>query len=117
MVTLFTATLMHRLAPHCSFARWLLCNGSLFRYIHPSEEELRALAGKPRPRGRKERWANSLHDEKPLSVPRDAHFQLETCPLTAVDALGNTLHSPQSPPQLLGHSAQGELWVRRVWSS
>ncbi|XP_063131663.1 transmembrane protein 161A isoform X7 [Rattus norvegicus] len=34
------------------------------------------------------RWANSLHDEKPLSVPRDAHFQLETCPLTAVDALG-----------------------------
>ncbi|XP_038950647.1 transmembrane protein 161A isoform X3 [Rattus norvegicus] len=87
VVTLFTATLMHRLAPHCSFARWLLCNGSLFRYIHPSEEELRALAGKPRPRGRKERWANSLHDEKPLSVPRDAHFQLETCPLTAVDAL------------------------------
>uniref|UniRef100_S4R1Z2 Transmembrane protein 161A n=1 Tax=Mus musculus TaxID=10090 RepID=S4R1Z2_MOUSE len=27
VVTLFTATLMHRLAPHCSFARWLLCNG------------------------------------------------------------------------------------------
>ncbi|XP_034376615.1 transmembrane protein 161A isoform X3 [Arvicanthis niloticus] len=87
VVTLFTATLMHRMAPHCSFARWLLCNGSLFRYIHPSEEELRALAGKLRPRGRKERWTNGLHDEKPLSVPRDAHFQLETCPLTAVDAL------------------------------
>ncbi|XP_035306995.1 transmembrane protein 161A isoform X2 [Cricetulus griseus] len=78
---------MHRLAPHCSFARWLLCNGSLFRYVHPSEEELRVLAGKPRPRGRKERWANGLHDEKPLSVPRDAPFQLATCPLTAVDAL------------------------------
>ncbi|NP_001413590.1 transmembrane protein 161A isoform 4 precursor [Mus musculus] len=88
VVTLFTATLMHRLAPHCSFARWLLCNGSLFRYIHPSEEELRALSGKLRPRVRKERWANGLHDEKPLSVPRDAHFQLQTCPLTAVDALG-----------------------------
>ncbi|XP_073882585.1 transmembrane protein 161A isoform X16 [Macaca fascicularis] len=79
---------MHRLAPHCSFARWLLCNGSLFRYKHPSEEELRALAGKPRPRGRKERWANGLSEEKPLSVPRDAPFQLETCPLTTVDALG-----------------------------
>ncbi|XP_027250451.1 transmembrane protein 161A isoform X7 [Cricetulus griseus] len=88
VVTLFTATVMHRLAPHCSFARWLLCNGSLFRYVHPSEEELRVLAGKPRPRGRKERWANGLHDEKPLSVPRDAPFQLATCPLTAVDALG-----------------------------
>lgn len=87
VVTLFTATLMHRLAPHCSFARWLLCNGSLFRYKHPSEEELRALAGTARPRGRKERWANGLSEEKPLSVPRDAPFQLETCPLTAVDAL------------------------------
>ncbi|XP_021569289.1 transmembrane protein 161A, partial [Carlito syrichta] len=60
---------------------------SLFRYKHPSEEELRALAGKQRPRGRKERWANGLSDEKPLSVPRDAPLQLETCPLTAVDAL------------------------------
>ncbi|XP_004760943.1 transmembrane protein 161A isoform X1 [Mustela putorius furo] len=88
VVTLLTATLMHRLAPHCSFARWLLCNGSLFRYKHPTEEELRALEGKPpRPRGRKERWANGYSEEKPLSVPRDAPFQLETCPLTAVDVL------------------------------
>ncbi|KAL0609598.1 Transmembrane protein 161A [Plecturocebus cupreus] len=87
VVTLLTATLMHRLAPHCSFARWLLCNGSLFRYKHPSEEELRALAGKPRLRGRKERWADGLSEEKPLSVPRDAPFQLETCPLTTMDAL------------------------------
>ncbi|XP_007943678.2 transmembrane protein 161A [Orycteropus afer afer] len=78
---------MHRMAAHCSFARWLLCNGSLFRYMHPSEEELRALAGKQRPRGKRERWANGLGEEKPLSVPRDAPFQLETCPLTAVDAL------------------------------
>ncbi|XP_045441817.1 transmembrane protein 161A isoform X2 [Pipistrellus kuhlii] len=88
VVTLLTATLMHRLAPHCSFARWLLCNGSLFRYKHPSEEELRALAGKQRPRGRRERWANGCGEEKTLCVPRDAPFQLETCPLTAVDALG-----------------------------
>ncbi|KAM4858633.1 transmembrane protein 161A isoform 4-T4 [Urocitellus parryii] len=87
VVTLLTATLMHRLAPHCSFARWLLCNGSLFRYKHPSEEELRALAGKQKPRGRKERWTNGLSEDKPLLVPRDAPFQLETCPLTAVDAL------------------------------
>lgn len=39
------------------------------------------------------RWANGVHDEKPLSVPRDAHLQLETCPLTAVDALGNPTQS------------------------
>ncbi|KAM8763721.1 transmembrane protein 161A isoform 3-T3 [Rhynchonycteris naso] len=92
VVTLLTATLMHRLAPHCSFARWLLCNGSLFRYKHPSEEELRALAGKQRPRGRRERWANGYGEEKTFCVPCDAPFQLETCPLTAVDALVTQLY-------------------------
>ncbi|XP_030896330.1 transmembrane protein 161A isoform X2 [Leptonychotes weddellii] len=112
VVTLLTATLMHRLAPHCSFARWLLCNGSLFRYKHPTEEELRALEGKPRPRGRKERWANGYSEEKPLSVPRDAPFQLETCPLTAVDALGNSpAGSPTSHPQPTPGSIEAYYYV------
>uniref|UniRef100_A0A2K6UC98 Transmembrane protein 161A n=1 Tax=Saimiri boliviensis boliviensis TaxID=39432 RepID=A0A2K6UC98_SAIBB len=111
VVTLLTATLMHRLAPHCSFARWLLCNGSLFRYKHPSEEELRALAGKPRPRGRKERWADGLSEEKPLSVPRDAPFQLETCPLTTVDALGLASMTQNLEPLL---KKQGWDWALPV---
>ncbi|XP_004873474.1 transmembrane protein 161A isoform X2 [Heterocephalus glaber] len=110
VVTLFTATLMHRLAPHCSFARWLLCNGSLFRYKHPSEEELRALAGKQRPQGRRERWANGL-GEKPLLVPRDAPFHLETCPLTPVDALGLASVTRNLQPLL---KPQGWDWVLPV---
>uniref|UniRef100_A0A7N5P4X0 Transmembrane protein 161A n=1 Tax=Ailuropoda melanoleuca TaxID=9646 RepID=A0A7N5P4X0_AILME len=108
VVTLLTATLMHRLAPHCSFARWLLCNGSLFRYKHPTEEELRALEGKPKPRGRKERWANGYSEEKPLSVPRDAPFQLQTCPLTAVDALGLASMTQNLEPLL---KTQGWDWA------
>ncbi|XP_043834908.1 transmembrane protein 161A [Dromiciops gliroides] len=87
VVSLLTASLMHRMAPHFSFARWLLCNGSLFRYKHPTDEELRALAGKPKPKGKKERRANGLTEEKPLSVPRDINLQLETSPITAIDAL------------------------------
>ncbi|XP_074159411.1 transmembrane protein 161A isoform X3 [Sminthopsis crassicaudata] len=87
VVSLLTASLMHRMAPHFSFARWLLCNGSLFRYKHPTDEELRALAGKPKPKNKKERRANGLSEEKPLSVPRDINLQLETSPITAIDAL------------------------------
>ncbi|KAF6307309.1 transmembrane protein 161A [Rhinolophus ferrumequinum] len=108
VVTLLTATLMHRLAPHCSFARWLLCNGSLFRYKHPSEEELRALAGKQRPRGKRERWANGCSEEKPFCVPRDAPFQLETCPLTAMDALGLASMTQNLEPLL---KMQGWDWA------
>lgn len=32
VVSLLAASIMQRMAPHCSFARWLVCNG---RYCHP----------------------------------------------------------------------------------
>lgn len=85
VVSLLAASIMQRMAPHCSFARWLLCNGrygmltvycqvicytcgvlftcacfilsSLFRFKHPSEGELCALAGKQMPKpNRRDRW-------------------------------------------------------------
>ncbi|XP_051495421.1 transmembrane protein 161A isoform X3 [Apus apus] len=87
LVSLLAASLMQKMAPHCSFARWLLCNGSLHRYKHPSDEELCALAGKQRPKARRDRRANGVTDEKPLSVPRDIDLHLDTSPITAVDAL------------------------------
>ncbi|XP_071434373.1 transmembrane protein 161A isoform X1 [Pithys albifrons albifrons] len=87
LVTLLAATLLQRMAPHCSFARWLLCNGSLYRYKHPSDEELCALAGKQRPKGRRDRRVNGVVEDKPLSVPRDIALRLDTAPITAVDAL------------------------------
>ncbi|XP_077188105.1 transmembrane protein 161A isoform X2 [Paroedura picta] len=59
----------------------------LYRYRHPSEEELFALAGKQKPKGRRERRFNDVTDDKPLSVPRDIDLQLESSPITTVDAL------------------------------
>ncbi|XP_062452557.1 LOW QUALITY PROTEIN: transmembrane protein 161A [Rhea pennata] len=87
VVSLLAASVMQKMAPHYSFARWLLCNGSLHRYRHPSDEELCALAGKQRPRAKRDRRANGAADDKPLSVPRDIDLRLDTSPITAVDAL------------------------------
>ncbi|NXB89308.1 T161A protein, partial [Vidua chalybeata] len=104
VVTLLAASLMQKMAPHCSFARWLLCNGSLcngrtalararrvlgtlYRYKHPSDEELCALAGKQRPKSRRDRRANGAAEDRALSVPRDIDLQLHTSPITALDAL------------------------------
>ncbi|NXT20645.1 T161A protein, partial [Syrrhaptes paradoxus] len=87
VVTLLAASVMQKMAPHCSFARWLLCNGSLHRYKHPSDEELCALAGKQRPKAKRDRRMNGVTDDKPLSVPRDIDLRLDTSPITAVDAL------------------------------
>ncbi|XP_061870951.1 transmembrane protein 161A [Colius striatus] len=87
VLSLLAASLMQRMAPHCSFARWLLCNGSLFRYKHPSDEELCALAGKQRPKAKRDRRVNGVTDDKPISVPRDIDLHLDTSPITTVDAL------------------------------
>ncbi|XP_034976467.1 transmembrane protein 161A [Zootoca vivipara] len=87
VVSLLVASIMQKMAPHWSFARWILCNGSLRRFKHPSEEELLALAGKPRPKGKRERKINGVTEEKPSSVPRDIDLRLDSSPITAVDAL------------------------------
>ncbi|XP_030076056.1 transmembrane protein 161A isoform X2 [Microcaecilia unicolor] len=88
VVSLLMASIMQRMSPHWSFARWLLCNGSLYRYKHPSEEELCTLAGKQKPKPRRDRRLNGVAEDKPLSVPKDIDLHLESKPITAMDALG-----------------------------
>lgn len=86
VVSLLAASIMQRMAPHCSFARWLLCNGSLFRFKHPSEGELCALAGKQMPKpNRRDRRQNG--ENKPLTVPKDIDLHLEKAPVNVLDAL------------------------------
>uniref|UniRef100_A0A3P8V7F8 Transmembrane protein 161A n=1 Tax=Cynoglossus semilaevis TaxID=244447 RepID=A0A3P8V7F8_CYNSE len=86
VVSLLAASIMQKMAPHFSFARWLLCNGSLFRFKHPSEGELCALAGKQMPKpNRRDRRQNG--ENKPLTVPKDIDLQLQTAPVNVIDAL------------------------------
>ncbi|KAG8126925.1 hypothetical protein E2320_022092, partial [Naja naja] len=60
----------------------------LHRYKHPSEEELLALAGKQKPKGKRDsRRINGVTDGKPSTVPRDIDLQLESSPIRTVDAL------------------------------
>lgn len=60
-----------------------------------------------------------------MCVPRDAPFQLETCPLTAVDALGNSPVGPQHPSLCqhpgrvggLGETLGGQGWGKALGGS
>ncbi|KAK1891948.1 Transmembrane protein 161B [Dissostichus eleginoides] len=57
------ASVIQKIIPHYSFARWLLCSGSL-------------------------RWKFNGHiDNKPVTVPKDIDLQLETKCITEVDTL------------------------------
>ncbi|KAM7391797.1 hypothetical protein PAMP_022454 [Pampus punctatissimus] len=87
VVTMVMASVIQKIIPHYSFARWLLCSGSLRWYQHPTEDELRSLAGKQKGQKRKDRKYNGQIDNKPLTVPKDIDLQLETKCITEVDTL------------------------------
>ncbi|XP_074059100.1 transmembrane protein 161B isoform X3 [Macrotis lagotis] len=88
VVTMVMASVMQKILPHYSLARWLLCNGSLRWYQHPTEEELRLLAGKQqRGKSKKDRKYNGHIESKPLTIPKDIDLHLETKSITEVDTL------------------------------
>ncbi|KAM4576121.1 transmembrane protein 161B isoform 2-T2 [Odontesthes bonariensis] len=87
VVTMVMASVIQKIVPHYSFARWLLCSGSLRWYQHPTEDELRSLVGKQKGQKRKDRKYNGHIDNKPLTVPKDIDLQLETKYITEVDTL------------------------------
>ncbi|KAK2845597.1 hypothetical protein Q7C36_010451 [Tachysurus vachellii] len=89
VVTMVMACVIQKIIPHYSFARWLLCSGSLRWYQHPTEDELRSLAGKHQKgwKNKKDRKYNGHIDNKPMTVPKDIDLQLETKRIAEVDTL------------------------------
>ena len=93
--SMITASFLSKLSPHMSFARWLLC-GKLVRYLHPSNEELRTLAGVPThtgygkgkwKRGDKKKQEMNSHSKDEFTVPRSTEIQLEAAPVQANDVI------------------------------
>uniref|UniRef100_A0A8C4RBL3 Transmembrane protein 161B n=1 Tax=Eptatretus burgeri TaxID=7764 RepID=A0A8C4RBL3_EPTBU len=101
--TMVAFSLLQKVPPHHSFARWLLNNGRLVRYRHPSEEELYNLAGKQLPKGKAKKDKDNGGVAKPLTIPKDLDFQLEHTPVSSVDTLGTFItaqkdHLPTKRP-------------------
>lgn len=45
MITLVMVSVIQKLSPHYSLAKWFLCSTGLIRYLHPTDTELKILAG------------------------------------------------------------------------
>jgi len=95
VITLMMATVLSRVGPHLSLARWLLTSkfAGLVRYIHPSDEELRQFAPTPKVDKKEkkkarnqERNGNGLAvNSQTFQVPRNVQFSLETAPVDLGD--------------------------------
>nr|SVE76939.1 EOG090X04CK [Daphnia lumholtzi]SVE78164.1 EOG090X04CK [Daphnia lumholtzi] len=99
IVTLLTISIMQKVTQRFSFGKWILCKTGLVYYLHPTDAELRKLAGIPQPkpkpkpkegenkRGKnKRKWEEPVED-KTFTVPRNLELQLETAKIFPKDVL------------------------------
>lgn len=90
VITLIMVSVIQKLSPHFSLAKWILCSTGLTRYLHPTDDELRKLSGVPREKSksRKEKHRNGhAEHDKPTTfhVPRSLDVQLETTEIAPYD--------------------------------
>ena len=88
VLSMIMASLLSKMAGHVSFARWLLCNGRLARYLHPSDDELRTMAGIPAGGGGKGRGKkDGRYKSDSLTIPRSTPIALEAAPIRKLEVL------------------------------
>jgi len=97
VITMMMATVLSRVGPHLSLARWLLTSSyaGLVRYIHPSDEELKQYAPAPL-RDKKDKKKGRSGDKSgqaqstsngTFNVPRNIEIELEKAPVSLTDIL------------------------------
>lgn len=84
-------SVIQKLGPHYSLARWLLCSTGLIRYLYPTNEELKQLANIPKERSKSKRNSKQQTNGKSLGdtfhIPRSLDLQLETTKVTSFDIM------------------------------
>lgn len=91
-------SVIQKLSPYFSLAKWLLCSTGLQRFMHPSDAQLKQLAGVPKSihkpkkeqRGRHQNGNGNAHsDDKSntFHVPRNLDIQLESARIQEYDLL------------------------------
>lgn len=92
VVTMVMASVLQKLSSHFSIARWMLCN-RLVRYLHPSDEELKMLAGiqhvsnKGKGKKGKDRQSEGSEKDSEFLVPKKLDLQLDSVVIKPIDML------------------------------
>lgn len=87
VITLVMVSVIQKLSPHFSFARWLLCSTGLTRYLYPTDQQLRTLAGVPKEKPKRGKHSENGKVGDVFHVPRNLDIQLESAQVTALDVV------------------------------
>jgi len=90
VITMVMASVMTKIGPFMSFARWILTSNSLVRYLHPSDEELKQLEIKAPTQTKRQRQKQEqikLDEQNIFQVPKQNDIDLETTQVTLADVV------------------------------
>lgn len=92
IITLVMVSIIQKISPHASFAKWILCSTGLVRYLHPTDDELKTLAGVPREKkkgkgGGKGGSYENGYENGTFHVPRNLDVSLDTARIQAFDVV------------------------------
>jgi len=92
--TMIMVSCLSKFSAHLSFGRWLLCRGGLARYVHPSDDELRRVAGvsssstgRSGKNGKQRSDRRSAGSDDQLTLSKSADIQLDMVPIRPPDLL------------------------------
>ncbi|EEB13811.1 conserved hypothetical protein [Pediculus humanus corporis] len=91
VLTLIMVSFIQKLGHHLSLGKWLLCSTGLIHYLHPTNEELRSLAGiqKNNKNNKKNRYGKDNEQQvlDTFHVPRDLDIQLKKSKVVPLDVM------------------------------
>lgn len=81
-------SVIQKLGPYFSFAKWILCSQGLVRYLYPSDAELKQIANIPKDKQKAKR--NKLQQNGKIEtfhVPRNIDIKLKFTKVSVLDVI------------------------------
>ncbi|KAL6263097.1 hypothetical protein P5V15_005899 [Pogonomyrmex californicus] len=85
VITLVMVSVIQKLSPYFSFARWILCSTGLTRYLYPTDQQLRTLAGVPKEKSKRGKYNENGKIGDVFHIPRNLDIKLESAKITTID--------------------------------
>ncbi|KAG5872470.1 hypothetical protein JTB14_010608 [Gonioctena quinquepunctata] len=91
VITLVMISVIQKLGPHFSLARWILCSTGLVRYLYPTDSELRQLANIPKEKSKAKKnpklQSNGKANTDSFHIPRSLDIKLDTVKIMNLDVI------------------------------
>lgn len=91
VITLVMISIIQKLGPHFSLARWILCSTGLIRYLYPTNTELRQVANVPKDKAKNKKAGKQNgrieHKAETFHIPRNVDVELETAKVCSLDVI------------------------------